>query len=119
MPKAVERYWTRPPEVEAVLAVGAFLLFATVTMILLFRVVPSDNKDFAYAVLIALTGLVKDTFGRYFQATKGAQDQRREAADVAKTLAETAAATVAAANPLVVEAPAKVEITGAVDQKPV
>lgn len=90
----------REIEIEAILAIMLLALFSFVIGVLLFRIVPTENKDFTYAVLIALTGLVKDAMGRYFQATKGAQEQRKEAAQVARTLAETAAtvATSAAAT---------------------
>jgi Na+-transporting methylmalonyl-CoA/oxaloacetate decarboxylase gamma subunit len=88
------------PETESILATGSLLLFAGVTYVVLFHKIPADNEKYAMLMLGALIGIVKDTFGRYFQATKGAQEQRKEAASVARTLAETAAtvATVAAAK---------------------
>lgn len=76
------------PEPEAILATGSFILFALVFGVLLFAVVPETNKEYIFLMLGALIGIVKDTFGRYFQATKGAQEQRKEAADVARQLAE-------------------------------
>lgn len=88
--------WTKPPEVEAILAVGSLILFSAVTWVVLFQTIPPANEKYAMLMLGALIGVVKDTFGRYFQATKGAQEQRREAAEVAKTLALT---TAAAASP--------------------
>lgn len=78
-------------EPEAVLAVGSFLLFGIIAVAVLYHVVPAENEKYAMLMLGALIGIVKDTFGRYFQATKGAQEQRKEAAEVARTLAETAA----------------------------
>jgi len=85
------------PEPEAVLAVGSFLLFAGIAVLVLLKIVPAENEKYAMLMLGALIGIVKDTFGRYFQATKGAQEQRREAADVARTLAETASVVATAA----------------------
>jgi hypothetical protein len=76
------------PEPEAVLAVGAFLLFSIIAILVLLRVVPAENEKYAMLMLGALIGIVKDTFGRYFQATKGAQQQREDAAVVTKALAE-------------------------------
>lgn len=78
----------RHPEPEAVLAVGSFLLFAVIAVLVLLRVVPADNEKYAMLMLGALIGIVKDTFGRYFAATKGAQEQRKEAAAVTQALAE-------------------------------
>lgn len=80
------------PETESILAVGSFVLFAFTLLGLFLQVAPAGNKEYIFLMLGALIGIVKDTFGRYFQATKGAQEQRREAADVARTLAETVAA---------------------------
>lgn len=85
------------PEPEAVLAVGSFVLFSVIAIFVLLRVVPAANEKYAMLMLGALIGIVKDTFGRYFQATKGAQEQRKEAAAVAQTLAETAATVAVAA----------------------
>jgi hypothetical protein len=87
------------PEPEALLAVGSFILFAIVAVVVLFHTVPADNEKYAMLMLGALIGVVKDTFGRYFQATKGAQEQRKEAAQVARTLAESVAASVPATEP--------------------
>lgn len=87
----------RFPETESFLAAGSLLLFSTVTLFVMFNVVPAENEKYAMLMLGALIGIVKDTFGRYFQATKGAQEQRREAADVARTLADTAATSAATA----------------------
>lgn len=74
------------PEPEAVLAVGSFLLFAVIAVAVLWHKVPAENEKYAMLMLGALIGLVKDTFGRYFAATKGAQEQRREAAQVTQAL---------------------------------
>lgn len=76
------------PEPEAVLAVGSFLLFGLIAVIVLFWKVPADNEKYAMLMLGALIGIVKDTFGRYFQATKTAQQQRADAAQVTQTLAD-------------------------------
>ncbi len=77
-------YW---PEIEGVLAVGSLLLFAWVSWAVLFNLVPAENEKYAMLMLGALIGVVKDTFGRYFQATKGAQEQRQDAAMVTSALA--------------------------------
>lgn len=106
--KTEHTFWAKPPEVEAILAVGSLCLFGWCVWAVIFTVVPAENEKYVMLLLGALIGVVKDTFGRYFQATKGAQDQRKEAAEVARTLADTAAK----ATPLVVEAPATVEFTG-------
>ena len=103
-----QTFWAKPPEVEAILAVGSLCLFGWCVWAVIFTVMPAENEKYVMLLLGALIGVVKDTFGRYFQATKGAQDQRKEAAEVARTLADTAAK----ATPLVVEAPATVEVTG-------
>jgi hypothetical protein len=58
--------------------------------------VPAENEKYAMLMLGALIGIVKDTFGRYFQATKGAQEARQDQADVVKTLAAGAAVSSAA-----------------------
>ncbi len=86
-----------PIEVEAVLAVGTFLLFSIITLSTLFHAIPAENEKYAFLLIGALIGVLKDTFGRYFQATKGAQDQRKDAAEVASKLADTAAVVAAAA----------------------
>ncbi len=93
-------WFDRPPEVEAILAVGSLILFSGALGFVLFDIIPAENEKYAMLMLGALIGIVKDTFGRYFQATKGAQEQRKEAAEVARTLADTAAvvATSAAAT---------------------
>lgn len=102
----------KAPDTESFLAAGSLLLFAIVTISVLFNIVPAENEKYAMLMLGALIGINKDTFGRYFQATKGAQEQRKEAAEVAKTLAETAA-TVATAS-----AVASAGATGDVQLKP-
>jgi hypothetical protein len=83
-------------DVEAVLAIGSLMLFGGALGVILFALVPEKNEKYVMLMLGALIGVVKDTFGRYFQATKGAQEQRQDAAEVAKTLAETAAVAAAA-----------------------
>lgn len=82
-------------EPEAFLATGSLILFSAIALVVLFFTVPAANEKYAMLMLGALIGIVKDTFGRYFQATKGAQEQRQEAAAVANKLAETVAATAA------------------------
>jgi hypothetical protein len=79
-----------PPETEAILAVGSLLLFSAIAIVVLFFKVPADNEKYAMLMLGALIGIVKDTFGRYFQATKGSQEQRRDAAKVTEALAGAA-----------------------------
>jgi hypothetical protein len=94
---AHNRTWTKPPEVEAILAIGSLALFAYVTWAVIWNTVPAENEKYAMLMLGALIGVVKDTFGRYFQATKGAQEQRKDAAKVAETAAATAATLAAVA----------------------
>ncbi len=77
----------KPMEIEAFLASGSLLIFAGVTGAVLWHQVPPDNEKYAMLMLGALIGVVKDTFGRYFQATKGAAEQRQEAAAVTSALA--------------------------------
>lgn len=74
-------------EPEAVLAIGSFVVFAITLFVVIFHLVPPENEKYAMLMLGALIGLVKDTFARYFSSTKGAQEQRRETAKVAETLA--------------------------------
>lgn len=82
-------------ETEAVLAIGAFFVFAAALWAVIFNTMPAENEKYVMLMLGALIGLVKDTFGRYFQATKGAQELRKDAAQVTQALA------VAAATPTV------------------
>ena len=111
--------WVSIPavEVEAILAVGITLLFGYVVIRVLGPSIPAENRDIAMMILGALIVLTKDTFGRYFSATKGAQEQRRETAAVAATLAATAAtvaansATEAGGTTIKVDPPASVEIS--------
>lgn len=84
-------------DVEAVLAIGSLLLFAGALGAVIFHTLPAENEKYAMLMLGALIGVVKDTFGRYFQATKGSAEQRKDAAQVAQTLAATVAATAAPA----------------------
>lgn len=74
-------------DVEACLAIGSLIIFTGALSAVLFALVPAPNEKYVMLMLGALIGVVKDTFGRYFQATKGAQEQRLDAAVVAKTLA--------------------------------
>lgn len=82
-------YW---PEIEGILAVGSLLLFGFALGVVIFNEVPPTNEKYAMLMLGALIGVVKDTFGRYFQATKGAQEQRQDAAAVTSALATVVAA---------------------------
>ena len=79
------------PEPEAALAIGSFAAFAAALGAVMFMAIPDQNEKYVMLMLGALIGLVKDTFARYFSSTKGAQEQRRETAEVAKTLAVAAA----------------------------
>lgn len=103
-------HW-RMPETEAVLALGSLALFAYVTWAVLFNTIPAENEKYAMLMLGALIGIVKDTFGRYFQATKGAQEQRAEQAKVAAALAEKVIPLVDVTNP----APGTATVTTAPD----
>lgn len=76
-------------EVEAILALGSLIAFSGALAVVLYDVVPPENEKYVMLMLGALIGVVKDTFGRYFQATKGAQDQRREFADLAQAAVTT------------------------------
>jgi hypothetical protein len=109
--------WKKPPEVEAILAIGSLALFAYVSYVVLWQTIPPENEKYAMLMLGALIGVVKDTFGRYFQATKGAQEQRKDAAKVAEKAAETAAtlATVQAGAAEPPPAPGTATITAAAD----
>ena len=80
------------PEPEAALAIGSFAAFAAALGAVMFMAIPDQNEKYVMLMLGALIGLVKDTFARYFSSTKGSQEQRRETAEVAKTLAVAAAA---------------------------
>lgn len=77
--------WIEP---EAVLAIGSFLVFSFVALVVLFHLVPPENEKYAMLMLGALIGLVKDTFARYFSSTKGAADQRTELIDLAKSVSQ-------------------------------
>lgn len=88
------------PEPEAILAIGSFVCFAAALGAVIFFQIEDKNEKYVMLMLGALIGLVKDTFARYFSATKGAQEQRRETAKVAETLA---AATAVAAAPALAE----------------
>lgn len=91
----IDRTWGRPPEVEAVYAILSLLLFSAIAWAVLFHKVPAENEKYAMLMLGALIGLVKDASGRYFQATKGSQEQRQDNA----RLTDTLAAVVATAAP--------------------
>ncbi len=101
--------WLSNIDVEAVLAVGSLLVFSAALWAVLFNTVPGANEKYVMLMLGALIGVVKDTFGRYFQATKGSQEQRQEFAKVAAAAADSvneiaksaplAAAAAAAAEP--------------------
>lgn len=101
---------SQPIEIEAFLAVASLALFAVTTGIVLFRLVPAENEKYAMLLLGALIGIVKDTFARYFNVTKGASEQRQTIADMAKVAADTAK-VAAAATP----APGTVNMVAAPD----
>lgn len=90
MPENTGKRWLAPPETEAILAVGSLILFAAIALVVLFATVPPSNEKYAMLMLGALIGIVKDTFGRYFQATKGAAEARQSNARVAESLAAAA-----------------------------
>lgn len=73
----------RVVDIEGALAVGSLVIFAAALGVVLFYLVPEKNEKYVMLLLGALIGVVKDTFGRYFQATKGAQEQRQEFATLA------------------------------------
>lgn len=79
------------PEPEAALATGAGLTFSAALWAVIFHSIPAENEKYVMLLLGALIGVVKDTFARYFNATKGAQEARRSADLVTQTLAEAAA----------------------------
>lgn len=79
-------------EIEALLAAGSLALFGAVTGVVLFWVIPAPNEKYAMLLLGALIGVVKDCFARYFSVTKGAAEQRRTIADMAKAAAATTSA---------------------------
>lgn len=90
--------WANLLEVEAILAVGSLIVFSAALWSVIAQVVPAANEKYVMLMLGALIGVVKDTFGRYFQATKGAQDARKDAAVLAQTVAEGAAAAITPAD---------------------
>jgi len=87
------------PEPEAALAIGSFAAFALALAAVVFLEIPDKNEKYVMLMLGALIGLVKDTFARYFSSTKGAQEQRRETAKVAETLAASVIAPLADPKP--------------------
>lgn len=101
------------PEPEAALAIGSFVCFAGALFAVMWGKLPPDNEKYVMLMLGALIGLVKDTFARYFSSTKGAQEQRRETAKVAETLAAAVPVVATAPQPVVItnspEAPVPVE----------
>ncbi len=81
--------WLPTIDVEAVLAVGSILVFGAALAVVLFKIVPAPNEKYVMLMLGALIGVVKDTFGRYFQATKGSQEQRQDFANLATAAADS------------------------------
>jgi len=79
-------------DIEAVLAVGSLTVFGLALGVVLFMLVPAPNEKYVMLLLGALIGVVKDTFGRYFQATKGAQTQSAVISDLATTAVASAVA---------------------------
>lgn len=86
-----------PVDTEAVLAVGSLIAFAAALGVVLFTLVPAPNEKYVMLLLGALIGVVKDTFGRYFQATKGAQVQSAAMTELALAQSANTPPTVAAA----------------------
>jgi hypothetical protein len=86
----VDRPWWAP-EIEALLAVGALSIFGAALWAVIFTVVPAENEKYVMLMLGALIGTVKDTFGRYFQVTKGGAESRETIAKMAQATADTAA----------------------------
>lgn len=87
-------------DVEAVLAIGSLVLFAAALGVVILHVLPPQNEKYAMLMLGALIGVVKDTFGRYFQATKGNQDLRKDFTDLAQAAVNTSAQPVVTVDPL-------------------
>jgi len=83
-------------DTEAVLAVGSLFAFGAALAVVLFALVPAANEKYVMLLLGALIGVVKDTFGRYFQATKGAQTQSAVLNDIATTAVGAVSAQPAA-----------------------
>lgn len=81
-------------ETEAALAVGSLALFGAALYIVMFRLIPPENEKYVMLLLGSLIGIVKDTFARYFNVTKGAAEQRKTISDLAT--AASATATLAA-----------------------
>jgi hypothetical protein len=84
-------------EIEALLAAGSLAIFGGVTGVVLFHVIPAPNEKYAMLLLGGLIGVVKDCFARYFNATKGAAEQRQTIADMARANADAAKVAAAAA----------------------
>lgn len=100
-----DRRKTNLLEVEAILALGSLIVFAAALWAVLFNLVPAENEKYIMLMLGALIGVVKDTFGRYFQATAGSQEQRRDFAELAKTAAGAVSAPSTGPQTINVAAP--------------
>lgn len=99
MPRVLQKWIDDEGGPESVLAIMAFALFGGIIFYLLKWKIEAENKELLIFMLGVLVGLLKDTWARYYSATKGAQEQRKETAAVTQTLANTAAAVAAQAVP--------------------
>lgn len=98
----MKRFEFKLPDTEAVLAITSLWMFGATIWVVLFHLVPGENEKYAMLLLGALIGVVKDTFARYFNVTKGAVEQRETIANLARATADTAnvaAATTPGAEP--------------------
>lgn len=92
----------KPVEVEAFLACASLLLFGAALFVVMFNKLPAENEKYIMLLLGSLIGVVKDTFARYFNVTKGASEQRDTIATLARATEATAvtAQVAQAAGPL-------------------
>jgi hypothetical protein len=80
-------------EIEGLLAGGSLFLFGISLAAVILLHIPEPNEKYIMLMLGALIGLVKDTFARYFNSTKGAQEQRQASQRVMDRLAANANTT--------------------------
>jgi hypothetical protein len=106
------------PETEAVLAVGSLAIFGWALWAVLFNIIPGENEKYVMLLLGALIGVVKDTFGRYFQSTKGAQQQREDFAALAITAANSSTPPLQPPAPGTARVEAAPDVTVDVSHKP-
>ena len=81
------------------------MLFSAALAAVIFHRLPTENEKYAMLMLGALIGVVKDTFGRYFQATLGNQQLRKDFTELA-----TAAVGAPAPGSVTVTPPATVSV---------